>query len=131
MNTAIRIGVLVLEGLLGIFLAYSVYLNFSNSPTLMKQWAQLRLARWYTRLAGVLLTVGVGVLLAGLVVPVVGGLALLWMVAYFAVATLTHVVRRDKLSGVAVPFVFLVVFVVLAALRWTTLHPLLTRLHLA
>lgn len=130
MSAAVHIGVLVLEGLLGLFLAYGVYLNFSNSPTLLKQWEQLRLPRWYTRLAGVLLTIGSLGLLIGLAVPTVGALALLWMVAYFVVATMTHVVRRDKLSGISLPLVFLIVFIALAFARWPELTPALTNAHL-
>jgi hypothetical protein len=97
---------------------------------LMQQWEVVRMPRWYTLLAGVLLTIGVVGLLVGLMFPVVGGLALLWMVAYFVVGTLTHVVCRDKLANVSLPLVFLVVFAALSALRWAELTPLLSSLHL-
>lgn len=130
-DTGVHIGILSVEGLLGFFLAYAVYLNFSNSPMLMKLYGHLRLARWYTLLAGVLLTIGAVALLIGLAIPVVGELALFWLVAYFVVATLTHVVRRDKLTNVAVPLVFLAVVVALATLRWAEVTPLLSSLYVA
>jgi DoxX-like family len=130
LDTAVHLGVLIVEGLLALFLAYAVYLNFSSAPMLMKQYTALRLPRWYTLLAGVLLSIGAIALLVGLVIPAIGALATLWMVAYFVVATLTHVVRKDKLTAVATPVAFLALFVALAVLRWAHLAPLLATLHI-
>lgn len=129
-GTAVHLGVLIVEGLLGLFLAYAAYLNLSSAPMLMKQYTLLRLPRWYTLLAGVLLSTGVIALLVGLVSPAIGALATLWMVAYFVVATLTHVVRKDKLAAVATPLVFLALCVALAVLRWADLAPFFSALHI-
>ena len=117
MGTAVSISVLAFEGLFGLFMAYAVFLNFSNSPMLVKRWAELGMPRWYS-------------LLAGDFFPMVGALAALWIVAYFLVATLTHVVLRDKLSSISIPLVFLALAIGLAALRWPDLAPALGTLHL-
>jgi putative oxidoreductase len=124
MNPGVQIGVLVAQGLLGLFLAFSAYLNITRAPQLVKQWEHLRLPRWYTLLSATLLTIGTVAVLVGLALPIVGALAALWFVAFFVAATLTHVVRRDKLSGISVPMTFLVIFVALAILRWGDLAPL-------
>jgi DoxX-like family len=120
----------VLEGLLGLFMLYSVYLNFSNSPMLVKRWTESGMPRWYTRLAGVLGAIGALALLVGVIVPVVGALAALWMVAYFIVATLTHVVVRDPFTTISIPVVFLVISVGIAVLRWPDLSPALAALSI-
>jgi hypothetical protein len=129
MSPVLQIGVLIAQGLLGLFLAFSAYLNITRAPQLVKQWEHLRLPRWYTVLSATLLTMGTVALLVGLALPVVGALAALWFVAFFVAATLTHVVRQDALAGAAVPLTFLVVFVALAMLRWGDLAPLLSVLH--
>ncbi len=46
------------------------------------------------------------------------------MVAYFAVATFTHALRRDW-ANLAPPLLFLAIFVGLAALHWGDAKPLL------
>lgn len=120
----------VLEGLLGLFMVYAVYLNFSNSPLLVKRWTESGMPRWYTRLAGALGAIGALALLVGVVVPVVGALAALWMVAYFIVATLTHVVVRDPFTTISIPLVFLVIAVGIAVLRWADAATLLPRVGL-
>lgn len=130
MDTFLSVGVLALEGLLGLFMVYAVYLNFSNSPMLVKRWAEVGMPRWYSLLAGVIGTIGAIALLAGDFFPTVGALATLWMVAYFVVATLTHVVLRDKFSSISIPFVFLAISIGLAMLRWPDLAPVLGTLHL-
>ncbi|HEU5343337.1 MAG TPA: DoxX family protein [Ktedonobacterales bacterium] len=130
MGTAVSISVLAFEGLFGLFMAYAVFLNFSNSPMLVKRWAELGMPRWYSLLAGVIGLIGAITLLAGDFFPMVGALAALWIVAYFLVATLTHVVLRDKLSSISIPLVFLALAIGLAALRWPDLAPALGTLHL-
>ena len=59
-----------------------------------------------------------------LAIPVVGAVAAAWMVAYFVVALLTHLVRTD-LKSLGFPFVFLAVFVGLLLLRWADAGPAL------
>jgi uncharacterized membrane protein YphA (DoxX/SURF4 family) len=117
--------VLVLEALLGVFSVYAAYSLFTQTP---KSIAQARMAlrypAWYWVLAGVMATIGAIGLFVGLAFPVVGAVAALWMVAYFVVATLTHLLRKD-LASLGMPILFLAVFVGLIALRWSDTAPLL------
>jgi uncharacterized membrane protein YhaH (DUF805 family) len=129
-SAVVSVGVLVLEGFLGLFMVYAVYLNFTNSPMLVKRWTESGMPRWYTLLAGVLGAIGALALLVGVVVPIVGALGLLWMAAYFIVATLTHIVVRDPFTTASIPLVFLALCVVGAVLRWPDLSPVLSALHL-
>ncbi len=54
----------------------------------------------------------------------IGALAALWMVAYFIVATLTHLIRGD-LANVGLAVIFLVICAGFAALRWGDLASIL------
>jgi DoxX-like protein len=63
-------------------------------------------------------------LLVGLVIPVVGAAAALWMVGYFVVATLTHVVRKDMVH-LDMPLLFFAIVVGLGVLRWGDATPIL------
>ena len=130
MDTFASVAVRALEGLLGLFMVYAVYLNFSNSPMLVKRWNESGMPRWYTRLAGVLGAIGALALLVGVFLPIVGALAMLWMAAYFLVATLTHLVVRDPFATTIIPLFFLALCVVEAVLLWPDLSPALTALHL-
>lgn len=120
-----HIAVLVLEGLLGLFSAYAAYTLFAwTPPSLTKVREALHYPRWYWVLAGVLAAIGAIGLLVGLVIPVVGAVAALWMTAYFVVATLTHLVRKDMMS-LGFPLLFFAFCVGLTLLRWTDAAPLL------
>jgi uncharacterized membrane protein YphA (DoxX/SURF4 family) len=120
-----HLGILIFEGLLGLFTAYTAYSLFSWTPaSIAKARDALHIARWFWLLAGVVATLGAAGLLTGLAVPVVGALAALWMVAYFIVAALTHITHRD-MANVGMPLIFLVIFVALAVLRWSDLTPVL------
>ena len=120
-----HLAILIFEALLGVFTAYAAYSLFMQTPpSLAKARAALGIPRWFWLLAGVVATLGAAGLFVGLIVPVVGAVAALWMVAYFIVATLTHVTHRD-FANVAPALIFLVVFVGLAALRWGDLAPIL------
>ncbi len=76
--------------------------------------------RWYWVLAGCVATIGALGLLVGLFIPVIGALAAAWMVAYFVVATFTHLLRKD-LAGFAMPLIFLLLPLGLLILRWADL----------
>src|SRR6185437_2426628 len=105
-----HLGILIFEGLLGLFTAYTAYSLFSWTPvSIAKAREALHIARWYWLLAGALATIGAAGLFAGLAVPVVGELAALWMVAYFIVAALTHITHRD-MANVGMPLIFLAIF---------------------
>ena len=69
-------------------------------------------------------TIGALGLLVGLFFPVIGALAAAWMVAYFVVATFTHLLRKD-LAGFAMPLIFLLLPLGLLALRWAELASIL------
>jgi hypothetical protein len=62
-------------------------------------------------------TIGALGLLVGLIFPIIGVLAASWMVAYFVVATFTHLLRRD-FAGFMMPLIFLLLPLGLLALRW-------------
>ncbi len=122
----LQISARILEALLGVFSLYTAYSLFAQQPEgLAKQRAALHFPRWYWVLAGCVASIGGLGLIIGLFVPAVGALAAVWMVAYFIVATLTHLVRRD-FGGFVVPVVFGLVFVGLMALRWSDLTPALS-----
>lgn len=121
----LHIVVLVLEVLLAVFSAYAAYSLFASTPpNIAKAREALHYPRWYWVLAGILATIGAIGLLVGLGFPVIGAAAAAWMAAYFVVATLTHVVRRD-MASLGVPLVLLAVFVGLATLWWADGTPLL------
>lgn len=107
------------------FSVYTAYSLFSQTPpSLAKARAALHYARWYWVLAGVLALLGGIGLLVGLAIPAVGALGALWMAAYFVVAMLTHIFRKD-FASLGMPFIFLLIFVGLAALRWADVTTLL------
>lgn len=121
----LRIVTLVLEALLGVITAYAAYTLFAwTPPSVTKARDALRFPRWYWVLAGVMATIGAIGLFVGLGFPMVGVVAALWMVAYFVVATFTHLIRRD-LATLGVPLLFLAICVGLIALRWADATPLL------
>ena len=125
-----HIATLVLEGLLGLFSAYAAYSLFSSTPpSVAKMREALRYPRWYWVLAGCVATVGALGLFVGLAVPVIGALAAAWMVAYFVVAMLTHILRLD-LKSLGMPLVFLLVFGGLLLLRWSDATPILSAVGL-
>lgn len=120
-----HIAALVLEGLLGLFIAYAAYTLFAwTPPSITKARDALQYPRWWWVLAGVMATIGAAGLLVGLGAPEAGALAALWGCAYFAVAGLSHLVRGD-VRGFTYPLTFLILCVILMALRWTDLAPVL------
>jgi DoxX-like protein len=115
---------LVLEGLLGLVMAYAAYTLFAWTPlSLAKAREALHYPRWYWLLAGIVAAIGAIALLVGLGIPVVGAAAALWMVAYFVVATFTHLLRKD-FAGVSMPLLFLAICGGLLVLRWADAAPL-------
>ena len=80
--------------------------------------------KWFWLLAGTVAAIGAIGLFAGLVNPLVGALAAVWMVCYFIVAASVHVLR-NSLGDIAPAIVFLVLAVGLTALRWGDLAPVL------
>lgn len=125
-----HIATLVLEGLLGLFSAYAAYSLFTSTPpSVAKAREALRYPRWYWLLAGCVASAGAIGLFVGLVVPVIGAVAAAWMVAYFIVAMLTHLVRLD-LKSLGMPLVFLLIFGGLLLLRWSDARPILSAVGL-
>jgi hypothetical protein len=126
-----HIAAMVLEGLLGLFSAYTAYSLFSRTPpSIQKGRDALHYPRWYWVLAGCLATIGAVGLFVGLAAPVVGAVAAAWMVAYFVVAMLTHAIRAD-FKSLGMPLIFLLVFADLVALRWSDATPVLSLVGLA
>lgn len=120
-----HIGTLIFEGLYGLLMAYITYTIFAwTPPAIVKAREALRLPRWFWSLAGVVALIGAVGLLVGLFSPLIGALAAVWMVCYFIVASLTHVVRND-LRNVGMPIFFLLLSVGLTALLWGNLAPAL------
>lgn len=125
-----HVAILIFEALLGVFTAYAAYSLFTwTPPSLAKTREALGMPKWFWLLAGTVATIGAAGLFVGLAVPVIGALAALWMVAYFIVATLTHVTHRD-FANVAPAVIFLVICAGLAALRWGDLAPMLSAIGL-
>jgi DoxX-like protein len=121
----LQIATLVFEALLGLLMAYTAYTLFAwTPPSITKARDALRYPRWYWVLAGVMATLGAVGLFVGLVIPVVGAVAALWVIAYFVVATLTHLVRKD-MAMFAMPLAFGAICVGLLVLRWADAAPLL------
>lgn len=105
-------------------IAYAAYTLFAwTPPSLAKAREALHYPRWYWVLAGIVATIGALGLLAGLFIPAVGAAAALWMVAYFVVATFTHVFRKD-MKSLGMPLLFFAIFVGLVVLRWADAAPL-------
>ena len=120
-----HIGTLIFEGLYGLLMVYTTYTIFAWTPPMVtKARDLLRLPRWFWVLAGCVALIGAVGLLAGLFSPLVGALAAVWMVCYFIVASLVHIVRND-LRNIATPFVFLVLAAGLTYLLWGNLSPVL------
>ena len=116
---------LVFEALLGLFSAYTAYSLFAWTPaSIAKAREALHYPRWYWVLAGCVATIGALGLLLGLFIPVIGAVAAVWMVAYFVVATLTHLLRKD-FAGFAMPLIFLILPLGLLVLRWAELTSIL------
>ncbi len=116
---------LLFEALLGLFSAYAAYSLFAWTPaSLAKAREALHYPRWYWALAGCIATIGTLGLLVGLFIPVIGALAAAWMVAYFVVATFTHLLRKD-FAGFAMPLIFLILPLGLLVLRWADLASIL------
>ena len=123
-----HIATLVLEGILGLFSAYAAYSLFTSTPpSIAQSRAALRYPRWYWVLAGCVSVVGATGLLVGLAIPTVGAVASVWMVAYFIVATLTHLARGD-VKNLGMPLLFLAIFIGLVALRWADVGAVLAQL---
>jgi uncharacterized membrane protein YphA (DoxX/SURF4 family) len=123
--SVLQIVTLVLEAILGLFTAYAAYSLFTwTPPSVAKMREALHFPRWYWALAGFVATVGAIGLFAGLAFPPVAALAALWMVAYFVVATSTHLVRKD-FASLGMPLLFLAIFVGLLVLRWPDATPVL------
>src|ERR1051326_7118151 len=124
----LQIVTLLFEALLSLFSAYTAYSLFSRTPaSLAKAREALRYPSWYWVLAGCVATIGSLGLLVGLFFPTSGALAAAWMVAYFEVATFTHLVRKD-FAGFAMPLIFLVLPLGLLVLGWAELAPILATL---
>lgn len=120
-----HIATLVLEGILGLFSAYTAYSLFSRTPpSIQKGRDALRYPGWYWVLAGFVASIGAIGLFVGLAIPVVGAVAAMWMIAYFVVATCTHLLRSD-FKSLGMPLIFLAVFVGLTLLRWSDAGPAL------
>ena len=66
----------------------------------------------------------------GAFMPVVGAFGALWTVAYFMVATATHVARADW-ANVYLPVSFLVLAAILTGLRWKDAKPFRAALGIA
>jgi len=114
----LQIVTLVFEALLGLLTAYSAYSLFAWTPaSIAKAREALHYPRWYWLLAGCMATIGAVGLLVGLFFPIIGILAAVWMVAYFVVATFTHLLRKD-FAGFVMPLIFLLLPLGLLALRW-------------
>lgn len=119
-----NLATLILEGLMGLFTVYTAYTLFAWTPPMVtKVRDALHYPRWWWVLAGVIATLGAIGLLVGLFIPLIGVIATLWMIAYFAVATLSHLARKDWANFVQ-PLIFLAIFVVLLWLRWGDAAPL-------
>lgn len=125
-----RIALLVFEGVMGLFMAYAAYSLFSGTPpSVAASRKALRYPRWYWALAGVVATIAAITLLAGLYLPIIGAFGALWCIAYFIVATFTHLFRAD-FKNLGLPMFFALVFLGLAALQWGEVMRLITYAHL-
>src|SRR5215831_16696123 len=114
----LQIVALLLEALLGLFMAYVAYSLFSGTPPSMARVREaLHYPRWYWTLAGCVATIGSIGLLLGLLIPTIAVPGAVWMVAYFVAATFTHLLRKD-FANFATPVFFLVPALGLLALRW-------------
>lgn len=115
---------LVLEAVLALFTAFAAYAQATRMPAVVKSRERLRYPQWYWTLSNLLAVIGAIGLLVGLFIPVVAAAAILWMVAFFFVAALTHLSRGD-VQGAVPGLVFLLISGGLLALRWADTTPLL------
>ncbi len=135
MSAFLSIVALVLEAVFGVFTAYAAYSLFTGTPpSVAKVREALHYPSWFWLLAKIAATTGAVGLLVGLGFAVmgfavIGAAAALWMVAYFVVATLAHVIRKD-MANLSMPISFLVIAVALVALRWGGVTQLLAVVHL-
>jgi len=128
--SVLHIVALVLEGLMGALAAFAAYSMFTHKPaSIAEAHEALNYPGWFWLLAKIVATIGAGALFVGLVNPAVGVAAALWMVAYFIVATGTHVVRKD-MANLGMPIVFLALAIGLVALRWGDATPVLAAVGL-
>ncbi|HEU0026160.1 MAG TPA: DoxX family protein [Ktedonobacterales bacterium] len=120
-----HIAALALEALLGALMACAAYTLFAWKPaSLAKLRDALHYPRWYWVLAGITATIGAIGLLVGLAIPLVAVAAIIWMVAYYIVASFTHLIRKDMM-GFSAPLLFLAICAGLLALRWSDATPIL------
>jgi hypothetical protein len=89
----------------------------------------LRYPPWYWALAGCVAIIGAIELLLGLLIPGIAVLGVTWMIAYFIVATFTHLLRKD-FANLAMPLLFLGIMAGLLALRWADVTPMLAAIGL-
>jgi len=128
-SSVVQIGTLIFEGVFALFTVYAAYSLFTRTPpALAKQREAMRLPRWFWLLAGTVATIGAAGLFTGLVNPLVGGLAAVWMVCYFIVAALVHI-TRNAVRDIAPALVFLAISAALVAVHWSDLAPLLASAH--
>ncbi len=126
MSSVIHIGTLIFEGVFGLFAAYASYSLFSLDTTSASEIAQ------GDEYAAMVLAAGGNSgrdwrdrPLRGLPQSqLVAGLAAVWMICYFVVATGLHVAKHS-LNDIAPAIVFLVLAVGLTALLWGDLTPVL------
>lgn len=115
---------LILEALLALVTVFVAYAQATRMPAVVKSREHLHFPQWYWNLSTVLAVLSAIGLLVGLFIPVVRAAAVVWMVAYFVVAALTHLSRAD-VTGVMPALVLLVFSVGLTALRWGDAAPML------
>jgi hypothetical protein len=121
----------ILEALLGLFMLYTAYTLFAWTPEVItKARDALNYPQWYWQLAGVLAVISAIALLVGLFVPVIGAFGVWWTVAYFLVASLSHVIRLDW-ANFYLPLIFLLPFLLLMWLRWDDARPIRARVGMA
>ncbi|HEV8192155.1 MAG TPA: DoxX family protein [Ktedonobacterales bacterium] len=126
-----KVVTLIVEAVLGLFMLYTAYTLFAWTPEVItKARDALNYPQWYWQLAGVLAVISAITLLVGLVNRVVGAFSALWTVAYFIVASASHLVRADW-ANFYLPLIFLVPFAILVWLRWEDAKPIRARLGMA
>jgi xanthine/uracil/vitamin C permease (AzgA family) len=101
-----------------------VYAQATRVPALVESRERLHYPQWSWNLSTVVAAIGALGLFVGLFIPFVGAAAVLWMVAYFVVAVLTHMSRAD-FQGAVPALACLVITVGLMALRWGDAAPIL------
>lgn len=112
-----HLATLVLEAALALLTAFAAYAQATRIPSVVKSREHLHYPQWYWNLSTVLAVIGALGMFVGLFIPAVGAAAVLWMVAYFVVAFLTHLSRAD-VPGSVPALVCLILTIGLMALRW-------------